>query len=156
MGVQAEFTKDYLFYKIALLSISLYFLGTRNRSLGNLEKGYNFCVSASLFLKNFFTEECPVFQEIRENLMKMTQKQEDFLEKKKKKMRRNKSMGFNFSKINGNSVSFTKFKSVYERPHSEMRISPKKKVKRNGSHPSSYFRELKKRIVSPELKLNVE
>jgi hypothetical protein len=157
MGIQAEFTKDYLFYKIALLGISLYFLGIRNRTIGNLDKGYSYCISASKFLANFFSEDCPIFQEIDESLSKMLENPIS-AKKLKKKMKRNKSMSFSISKFNANNSSFTKFQSVYEKPSPDslLKMYSKKKVKRNISHSTSYFRDLKKRLVSSELKLNVE
>ena len=96
---------------------------------------------------------------MNEGIEKFSQELVENSEKKtKKRIKKHKSMSYNISKFNIHSSSFTKFKSVYERPNSEMmlRSSPKKKVKRNVSHPTNYFRDVKKRINSSELKLNVE
>lgn len=154
MGIQAEYTKDYLFFKIALLSISLYFLGTRHCML-NSEKGFKYCTSAFQLLGNFFTDDCPIVQELNEKIEKISKERI----KSPEKIRRNKSQCYNISKFSVHSTSYSKFKSICERPNSggSSRGSPnKKKVRRNVSHPASFFKDMKKRVASSELKLNVE
>lgn len=63
-GLQAEFTKDYILYKIALLAVSLYAQATtctlRSKARKLLRK-------ADALLKVFFPEECPLLIEMREN-----------------------------------------------------------------------------------------
>ena len=155
MGVQAEFTKDYLFYKIGLLAISMHVVGVRNVQAGNKELGRKFGILAGKLLKNFFSENSPLVQEIKK--LRETELKDES-PGKVKRIRRNKSMSFNLAKINVHSSSFTKFRSIYEKPPNEIlhKVSPKKKVKRNISYTSNIFRESKKRNASSELKLNVE
>jgi DNA-binding transcriptional regulator GbsR (MarR family) len=154
MGIQAEFTKDYLFYKIGLLALSMHVLGLRHASLGSKDLAQKFCISASKLLKNFFSENSPIVQEIQSFSCFEASENSPA---KQKRIRRNKSLSFNLAKINVHSSSFTKFRSIYEKNNFDThKSSPKKKVKRNVSFTSNVFREMKKRSASSELKLNVE
>lgn len=156
MGIQAEFTKDYLFYKIGLLGLSLNTLGLRTIQAGNRDLGLKYCQSAHKFIKNFFTEDCPLLKDLSLNNEKLSKETENSPNRQKSK-KKDKPLNYNLSKFNIHSSSFSKFRSVYERQSSEgmYKISPKKKVRRNISLTPSVFREMKKRIGS-DLKLNVE
>lgn len=113
LGIQAEFTKDYLFYKIALLATSLYFLGARNQSLGNHNKGHRYSLSAKRFAGNFFSEKCPIFRELNDNASKISVENPDNSENKGvKKIKRNRSLNYNIPKFSVHSSSFSKFSSV--------------------------------------------
>lgn len=157
MGIQAEFTKDYLFYKIGLLALSLNSFGLRNIQTGNKELGYKYCQSAQKFLKNFFTEDCPLIKDLSLSNEKFSKETENS-PNRQKRQKKEKPVSYSISKFNVHSSSFTKFRNIYERQGSEgnYKISPKKKVKRNVSMTPSVFREIKKKIAFSELKLNVE
>lgn len=115
LGIQAEFTKDYLFYKIALLATSLHFLGTRNESVGNSYKSQKYSLSARRFIGNFVNQECPIFRELNENASKISLNAgESPGRKSRKKIKRNKSMSYHITKFNVQSSSFSKFSSVLE------------------------------------------
>lgn len=72
VGIQAEFTKDYILYKISLLALSLYCMGTEMQFMNKIKSGENACNTAIKLMKVFFPEECPLTQHFIENCKQPT------------------------------------------------------------------------------------
>jgi len=125
MGLQAEFTKDYLLYKTLILGLSYYCMGTELKLLKELRKGEELIHSSTRIIKAFFPSNCPILSQIKESIKHESSEEEigraSKLQKPKRKpkktIRPNKSF----------LVRRSSLKEPHSRPNSSMsHVSPKK------------------------------
>lgn len=156
MGIQAEFTKDYILYKVSLLAISLYCIGTEMKFINNRRNGENLCKESIKLMRGFFPEECPLIQhflEIGTNVIGSELQEIPEVRKPKKSRRSNSDLSFlskENSKSNVSYISRPSSRQAASRPRSALgSLSPSQKpLERHVSHANHSFQ--RKNKLKPE------
>jgi hypothetical protein len=147
LGVQSEFTKDCILYKVALLSTSLFYLGLTHQANQDIKKAIRFLSLSNTLNSAFFPKNSQFFKHIQENLKITSDKNiEKFEDKPKDKIRRHLSANFCNKKSENNSIPRKK-KSAYEKSNKTfIKLTSNKKIKRYKSEISDYAKEIQKSI----------
>lgn len=64
LGIQSEFTKDYLLHKAILVGMGLFSIGKELFSFNSLSEGHDICKTAYSFIKKFMPKEALILKEI--------------------------------------------------------------------------------------------
>ncbi|CAG9335269.1 unnamed protein product [Blepharisma stoltei] len=153
MGIQAEFTKDYILYKISLLAISQFCMGTEMKYSSQRKPGENLCQNAIKLMRGFFPEECPLIQHFLETEMHIISGElQEIPEnpKRKKSRRTNSDLSFLVPRETRNSVSFISrpsSKRPASRPKSALgSLSPERRsLERHSSQSNRSLEKLQRK-----------
>ncbi|CAG9311786.1 unnamed protein product [Blepharisma stoltei] len=110
-GIQSEFTKDYLLYKVILIGLSLFCIGKELCYVRSFFDGYNICVKAYNFLKKFLPEEAVLLKDLSKIVTELKSKnqvsEEISLSKKLQRVNSNVSRSISTSRRRSIKSSFS-------------------------------------------------
>lgn len=153
IGIQSEFTKDSILYKIALMCACLYYKGLALRDCGDGKEGGKYLGLAYKLISSFFPKNAPVCIQVKSEIDKGIEEKS----MGENRIRRNKSVILQKKNHINEENSVSRLSAAYGKSGAEIKKAiGKKKGKKNRSDANSIFRDIHNSISFTEPRMDYE